>query len=91
MSEESKLVRGRLENILDKGDKLPLDKLLIILSVLQEQVVESLKDIVKEASKQKWYLDRLISLVIEEIPWLLDEVDSSIDNIPLTSNTEEFC
>lgn len=57
----------------------------------QEQVVDSLKEIVAEASKQKWYLDRLISLVIEESPWLLDEVDSEFDSLTLTDQSEEFC
>lgn len=57
----------------------------------KEEVIDALKDVVKEASKQKWYLDRLISLVIEESPWLLDEVDSEFDNMTLTDQSEEFC
>ncbi|KAL4223225.1 hypothetical protein ACF0H5_016697 [Mactra antiquata] len=57
----------------------------------KEKVMESLKEIVTEASKQKWYLDRLISLVIEESPWLLDEVDSEFDTLALTDDSEEFC
>ncbi|XP_052802682.1 uncharacterized protein LOC128232920 [Mya arenaria] len=57
----------------------------------REDAVNSLKEIVMEASKQKWYLDRLISLVIEESPWLLDEVDSELDSLTLTSQSEEFC
>lgn len=57
----------------------------------KDEVLDALKDIVKEASKQKWYLDRLISLVIEESPWLLDEVDSEFDHLTLTDQTEEFC
>lgn len=57
----------------------------------KDQVVDSLKEIVTEASKQKWYLDRLISLVIEESPWLLDEVDSEFDSLTLTDQSEEFC
>ncbi|XP_045173620.2 uncharacterized protein LOC123535138 [Mercenaria mercenaria] len=57
----------------------------------KEQVVNSLKEIVSETSKQKWYLDRLISLIIEESPWLLDEVDSEFDSLTLTDQTEEFC
>lgn len=57
----------------------------------KEEVLDSLKEIVTEASKQKWYLDRLISMVIEESPWLLDEVDTEFDNLTLTSEGEEFC
>ena len=60
-------------------------------NLFQEEVIESLKDIVREASKQKWYLDRLISLVIEDSPWLLDEVDTEFDNLTLTDQSEEFC
>ena len=61
------------------------------MTCFQEQVVDSLKEIVSEASKQKWYLDRLISLIIEESPWLLDEVDSEFDSLTLTDQSEEFC
>ena len=53
--------------------------------------MDALKDIVMEASKQKWYLDRLISLVIEESPWLLDDIDAEFDNLTLTDKSEEFC
>ncbi|KAL5016035.1 hypothetical protein ScPMuIL_005624 [Solemya velum] len=56
----------------------------------KEDVVDSLKEIVKEASRQKWYLDRLISLVIEEAPWLLDQIDSDLENLNVT-HPEEFC
>ena len=58
---------------------------------MQDEVVATLKEIVMEASKQKWYLDRLISLVIEESPWLLDELDSELDNLTLNDQSEEFC
>ena len=54
-------------------------------------MLQSLKDIVKEASRQKWYLDRLISLVIEEAPWMLDELDADIDHLTLTDQPEEYC
>ncbi|XP_052269130.1 uncharacterized protein LOC127870729 isoform X1 [Dreissena polymorpha] len=57
----------------------------------KEEVVDSLKEIVLQASKQKWYLDRLISLVVEESPWLLEEVDSEMDNLTLSPDSEEFC
>lgn len=51
----------------------------------------TLKDIVKEASRQKFYLDRLISLVIEESPWLLDQVDANFDETSIDNKMEEFC
>lgn len=57
----------------------------------KEEVVISLREIVSEASKQKWYLDRLVSLVIEESPWLLDEVDTDFDKLALTNHSKEFC
>lgn len=58
---------------------------------LQEQVTDSLKEIVKEASRQKFYLDRLISVVIEESPWILDQVDAQFDDNSLVNQSEEFC
>ncbi|CAG2230834.1 unnamed protein product [Mytilus edulis] len=56
-----------------------------------EQVTDSLKEIVKEASRQKFYLDRLISVVIEESPWILDQVDAQFDDNSLVNQSEEFC
>ena len=63
----------------------------VSLFLQQEEVTESLKEIVKEASRQKFYLDRLISVVIEESPWLLDQVDADFDDNSLVSQHEEFC
>ncbi|XP_061198053.1 uncharacterized protein LOC133206137 isoform X2 [Saccostrea echinata] len=57
----------------------------------KEQIMMTLKDIVMEASRQKFYLDRLISLVIEESPWLLDQVDANFDEISMDNKVEEFC
>lgn len=51
----------------------------------------TLKEIVKEASRQKFYLDRLISLVIEESPWLLDQVNANFDETSIDNKMEEFC
>ncbi|KAJ8312377.1 hypothetical protein KUTeg_009750 [Tegillarca granosa] len=56
-----------------------------------EQVVELLKEIVKEASKQKFYLDRLISVVVDEVPWILEQVDADFDDMSLGNQPEEFC
>lgn len=50
-----------------------------------------LKDIVKEVSRQKFYLDRFIFLVIEESLWLLDQVDVNFDEIFIDNKMEEFC
>jgi hypothetical protein len=63
----------------------------VSLFLQQEEVTESLKEIVKEASRQKFYLDRLISVVIEESPWLLDQVDADFDDNSLVGQHEEFC
>jgi hypothetical protein len=41
--------------------------------------------------RQKFYLDRLISVVIEESPWLLDQVDADFDDNSLVGQHEEFC
>lgn len=70
--------------------KLTMDS-LNVESATKEEVTESLKEIVKEASRQKFYLDRLISVVIEESPWLLDQVDADFDDNSLVSQHEEFC
>ncbi|XP_033748650.1 uncharacterized protein LOC117333459 isoform X2 [Pecten maximus] len=56
----------------------------------KEKLMSSLKEIVKEASRQKVYLDRLISVVIEESPWILEQVDADFDEmVPDTSG--EYC
>lgn len=56
----------------------------------KEKLMTSLKEIVKEASRQKVYLDRLISVVIEESPWILEQVDADFDEmVPDTSG--EYC
>ncbi|KAK3084309.1 hypothetical protein FSP39_011384, partial [Pinctada imbricata] len=60
-------------------------------SANKDQIMESLKEIVKEASRQKYYLDRLISVVIEEVPWILEQVDADFDNVSIDGQTEEFC
>ena len=70
--------------------KLTMDS-LNVESATKEEVTESLKEIVKEASRQKFYLDRLISVVIEESPWLLDQVDADFDDNSLVDQHEEFC
>ena len=70
--------------------KLTMDS-LNVESATKEEVTESLKEIVKEASRQKFYLDRLISVVIEESPWLLDQVDADFDDNSLVGQHEEFC
>lgn len=62
-----------------------------LINLQQEQIMMTLKDIVKEASRQKFYLDRLISLVIEESPWLLDQVDANFDETSIDNKMEEFC
>ncbi|KAK3587639.1 hypothetical protein CHS0354_032846 [Potamilus streckersoni] len=64
---------------------------LNIQSASKEEVVDCLKEIVKEASRQKWYLDHLISVVIDEAPWMLEEVDADIDSLTITDQSEEFC
>ncbi|KAL3858017.1 hypothetical protein ACJMK2_012633 [Sinanodonta woodiana] len=64
---------------------------LNVQSASKEEVVDCLKEIVKEASRQKWYLDHLISVVIEEAPWMLEEVDADIDSLTITDQSEEFC
>ncbi|XP_071180234.1 uncharacterized protein [Mytilus edulis] len=64
---------------------------LNVESATKEQVTDSLKEIVKEASRQKFYLDRLISVVIEESPWILDQVDAQFDDNSLVNQSEEFC
>lgn len=66
-------------------------KSLNMESATKEQIMMTLKDIVKEASRQKFYLDRLISLVIEESPWLLDQVDANFDETSIDNKMEEFC
>ncbi|KAJ8312666.1 hypothetical protein KUTeg_010039 [Tegillarca granosa] len=64
---------------------------LDVQSASKEQVVELLKEIVKEASKQKFYLDRLISVVVDEVPWILEQVDADFDDMSLGNQPEEFC
>lgn len=54
-------------------------------------MVDLLKEIVKEASKQKFYLDRLISVVVDEVPWILEQVDADFDDMSLGNQPEEFC
>lgn len=66
-------------------------KSLNMESATKEQIMVTLKDIVKEASRQKFYLDRLISLVIEESPWLLDQVNANFDENSIDNKMEEFC
>ncbi|XP_022345225.2 uncharacterized protein LOC111137831 isoform X2 [Crassostrea virginica] len=66
-------------------------KSLNMESANKEQIMTTLKEIVKEASRQKFYLDRLISLVIEESPWLLDQVNANFDETSIDNKMEEFC
>ncbi|XP_056008656.1 uncharacterized protein LOC125652092 isoform X3 [Ostrea edulis] len=63
----------------------------VCIPSVREQIMMTLKDIVKEASRQKFYLDRLISLVIQESPWLLDQVDANFDDTSIDNKLEEFC
>ncbi|XP_062566789.1 uncharacterized protein LOC134229096 [Saccostrea cucullata] len=63
----------------------------VCIPSVREQIMMTLKDIVMEASRQKFYLDRLISLVIEESPWLLDQVDANFDEMSMDNKVEEFC
>lgn len=90
-------VRTKIKARLNRNDageteyyKMTMES-LNVETATKEEVTESLKEIVKEASRQKFYLDRLISVVIEESPWLLDQVDAHFDDNSLVSNNEEFC
>ncbi|XP_060067281.1 uncharacterized protein LOC132547535 [Ylistrum balloti] len=69
--------------------KMTMDSLKVE-GASKEKLMNSLKEIVKEASRQKVYLDRLISVVIEESPWILEQVDADFDEmVPDTSG--EYC
>ncbi|XP_021369469.1 uncharacterized protein LOC110460721 isoform X1 [Mizuhopecten yessoensis] len=69
--------------------KMTMDSLKVE-GVSKEKLMTALKEIVKEASRQKVYLDRLISVVIEESPWILEQIDADFDEM-VPDTTGEYC
>ena len=62
----------------------------------QSEVLQALKDQVLENHQQKVYLDRLLSVVIDNAPSLVQTVDAAIgvqdqSTLALKARTEEFC
>ena len=65
----------------------------VSLHLLQNEVLQALKDHILETDQQKVYLDGLLSAVIEEAPQILVNVDTRLGlrEAALKSNSEELC
>ncbi|XP_041347686.1 uncharacterized protein LOC121367525 [Gigantopelta aegis] len=61
--------------------------------VSKEDILKSLKEVMFEAGQQKLYFDHLLSVVIQRAPELLEEVDTSVQDLSSnqSSDREEFC
>lgn len=46
-----------------------------LLLLLQEDVLQALKDTILESTRQKAYLDHLLGVVIDQAPYLLEELE----------------
>ncbi|XP_046379192.2 uncharacterized protein LOC124151008 [Haliotis rufescens] len=59
----------------------------------KEEVLQALRETVKEATTQKTYLDKLMCVVVEEASWLLDIINTDLADLSVQSHdsNEEFC
>lgn len=59
---------------------------------IQEEILRVLRETYVESSRQKSYLDQLMSAVVERAPWLLDDIETEFEAVTsLPSHNEQWC